>query len=109
MQRYGQHWDSTIDPADLSDHFYLDIGKETCPTGVSRVGGPGLLALRLGADQVSPVPPPGQQTLLWRRCCLDSYAAWIQQQHPPRSAPPKQQFYPISLLYNTGSLTLETC
>ncbi|KAL4911913.1 hypothetical protein BDW62DRAFT_195899 [Aspergillus aurantiobrunneus] len=36
MQRFGQHWDSTIDPADLSDHFYLDIGKETCPTGASR-------------------------------------------------------------------------
>ena len=108
MQRFGQHWDNTIDPADLSDHFYVDIGKETCPTGASQVGGPGLLASQLNADPVSLVRPPGQQTLLWRRCCLDSYAAWIQQQHPPHSAPPKQQFYPISLLHDTGSLTLET-
>ncbi|KAL4960079.1 uncharacterized protein BDV14DRAFT_211863 [Aspergillus stella-maris] len=90
MQQFGQHWDNIIDPANLSDHFYVDIGKKTCPTGTSQVDG------------------PGQQTLLWRRCCLDSYAAWIQQQHPPQSAPPKQQFYPISLLHDTGSLTLET-
>ncbi|KAL4911744.1 hypothetical protein BDW62DRAFT_196343, partial [Aspergillus aurantiobrunneus] len=34
MQQFGQHWDSTIDPANLSDHFYLDIGKETCLTGM---------------------------------------------------------------------------
>ncbi|KAJ6045531.1 hypothetical protein N7499_003469 [Penicillium canescens] len=108
MQEFAQHWGNTIDESYLSDQFYIDIGKETCPTGPSRVGGVGLHASRLHSDgelRASPVVP---QTILWRRCCLESYTEWIGQQHPPGSSRPKQQFYPISLLHDTGSLTLET-
>ncbi|KAJ6047285.1 uncharacterized protein N7446_012119 [Penicillium canescens] len=68
MQEFAQHWGNTIDESYLSDQFYIDLGKETCPTGPSRVG-----AASSGI--------------------LTSKA---------------QQFYPISLLHDTGSLTLET-
>ncbi|KAJ6126119.1 hypothetical protein N7471_010612 [Penicillium samsonianum] len=35
-QEFAQHWGTTIDESYLSDQFYIDIGKETCPTGPSR-------------------------------------------------------------------------
>ncbi|KAB8239978.1 hypothetical protein BDV35DRAFT_386193 [Aspergillus flavus] len=50
----------------------------------------------------------GPRTALWRRYCLESYSEWIQQQQPRGSPPPRVQFYPTSLLQDTGSLTLET-
>jgi hypothetical protein len=108
MQQFSQHWDNAIDGSHLSDHSYVDIGKETCPNGLSRVGGVGLLASRLRSEWDPRLNLLAPQTLLWRRCCLDSYADWIGQQDPPESPRPKQQFYPISLLHDSGSLTLET-
>ncbi|KAJ5742295.1 hypothetical protein N7533_011704 [Penicillium manginii] len=50
MQEFAQHWGNTIDDSHLSDQFYVDIGKETCPTGPSRVGGVGLHASRYRSD-----------------------------------------------------------
>ncbi|KAJ6041645.1 hypothetical protein N7460_007035 [Penicillium canescens] len=108
MQEFAQHWGNTIDESHLSDQFYIDIGKETCPTGPSQVGGVGLNASRHRSDGEPRANQLVPQTILWRRCCLESYAEWIGQQHPPESSRPKQQFYPISLLYDSGSLTLET-
>ncbi|KAJ5288260.1 hypothetical protein N7508_011035 [Penicillium antarcticum] len=108
MQEFAQHWGNTIDESYLSDQFYIDIGKETCPTGASQVGGVGLLASRHRSDREPGANQLVPQTILWRRCCLESYAEWIGQQYPPESPRPKRQFYPISLLHDSGSLTLET-
>ncbi|KAJ5549853.1 hypothetical protein N7535_002204 [Penicillium sp. DV-2018c] len=108
MQQFTRHWDSAVDGSHLSDQSYIDIGKETCPDGLSRVADVGLLASRLGSDAQARPSLHLPQTLLWRRCCLDSFADWIGQQHPPECPRPKQQFYPNSLLHDTGSLTLET-
>ncbi|KAJ5100164.1 hypothetical protein N7532_007165 [Penicillium argentinense] len=108
MQQFARHWDNTIDGSHLSDHSYVDIGKETCPTGPARVGGVGLLASRLRSEGDPRAHLLAPQTLLWRRCCLDSYAEWMGQPHAPEFPPPKQQFYPISLLHDSGSMTLET-
>ncbi|KAJ6103951.1 hypothetical protein N7486_004173 [Penicillium sp. IBT 16267x] len=50
MQHFAQHWGNTIDESHLSDYFYVDIGKETCPTGPSRFGGVSLLASGFRSD-----------------------------------------------------------
>ncbi|KAE8383981.1 hypothetical protein BDV23DRAFT_192392 [Aspergillus alliaceus] len=71
IQLFQQHWNHASVSAYLSDQFYLDIGKETCPAGFSQIGNP------------------------------------IGQQQPYRSLYSWVQFYPISLLQDTGSLTLE--
>ncbi|KAL2807989.1 hypothetical protein BJX63DRAFT_436566 [Aspergillus granulosus] len=110
MQQFARHWGNVIEGSYLRDSCFVDIGKETCPTGPLWVGGVGLLASRLGSDQEPHADLLAPQTLLWRRCCLDSYAQWIgQQQLSQGSSRPRQQFYPISLLHDSGSLTLETC
>ncbi|KAJ6050763.1 uncharacterized protein N7446_010872 [Penicillium canescens] len=108
MQEFAQHWGNTIDESHLSNQFYIDLGKETCPAGRSQVGGGRLDASRHRSDGEPRANQLVPQTILWRRCCLESYAEWIGQQHPPEIPRPKQQFYPISLLHDTGSLTLET-
>jgi hypothetical protein len=74
MQEFAQHWGNTIDDSHLSDQFYVDIGKETCPTGPSRVGGVGLHASRHRSDAEPCINLLVPQTILWRRCCLESYA-----------------------------------
>ncbi|KAB8067037.1 hypothetical protein BDV29DRAFT_201086 [Aspergillus leporis] len=48
IQHFQQYWDNAIDEIYLTECFYYDIGKETCPTSLS-------------------------QTILWRRCCLETY------------------------------------
>lgn len=108
MQQFSRHRDNVIHGSHLSGHSYVDIGKETCPNGPSRVGGEGLLASRLRSEWDARPTLPTPQTLLWRRCCLDSYSEWIGQQDPPKSPVRSKQFYPISLLHDSGSLALET-
>lgn len=89
VQQFARHWDNAIDGSYLSDHSYIDIGKETCPNGLSRVGGAGLLGSRLRSEWDPRLDLLAPQTLLWRRCCLDSYAEWIGQQDPLESPRPK--------------------
>jgi hypothetical protein len=90
IKGFQQHWQNAVQETYLSEPFFYDIRKETCPTAVSE-------------------PSEGQpQTLLWRRCCLDAYSQWIHSKQPPDAPQALQRFYPISMLEDTGSLTLET-
>ena len=50
IQQFVRHWGNAINESHLSDHFYINIGKETCPTGPSQVAGVGLLASRACSD-----------------------------------------------------------
>ncbi|KAF9890020.1 hypothetical protein FE257_006700 [Aspergillus nanangensis] len=90
IEGFHQHWQRVIDESYLSDPFFYDIGKETC----------------LPATFDHPESQP--YTLLWRRCCLDAYSQWIHSQQPSDTPRAHQQFYPMSLLQDTGSMTLET-
>ncbi|KAE8371060.1 hypothetical protein BDV26DRAFT_303280 [Aspergillus bertholletiae] len=111
VQLFQRHWDCISDQVYQSNRLYLDIGKETCPAGLSRVGSTAQFST-LGPDPGSAsfsADDAGPRTVLWRRYCLESYSEWIQQQQPRGSPPPRVQFYPTSLLQDTGSLTLEMC
>ncbi|KAE8383988.1 hypothetical protein BDV23DRAFT_192381 [Aspergillus alliaceus] len=79
VQLFQQHWNHASVSAYLLDQFYLDIGKETCPAGID----PARESLYPGN--------PGPQTVVWQRCCLESYTEWIGQQQPHRL--PCSRFY----------------
>lgn len=73
------------------DRFYVDIGKETCPSN----------------------PRPGTvgesaHVFLWRRCCLESYMKWQYDDKLPANNGPGQQYYPQSMLWEAGCLTSVT-
>lgn len=87
---FQQHWQNAINEVYLAEPFFYDLGKETCPTTVREL------------SEGSP------QTLLWRRCCLDAYSQWIHSKQPADAPHALQRFYPMSMLEDTGSLTLET-
>ncbi|EAU29224.1 predicted protein, partial [Aspergillus terreus NIH2624] len=89
MAGFQQHWQNAINEDYLAEPFFYDLGKETCPTTASE----------------RERPP---QSLLWRRCCLNAYSQWIHSKQPADAPHALQHFYPISMLEDTGSLTLET-
>uniref|UniRef100_A0A093UKY7 Uncharacterized protein n=1 Tax=Talaromyces marneffei PM1 TaxID=1077442 RepID=A0A093UKY7_TALMA len=67
MQWFYGFWDHAVDLSYTSANFYFDIGKEVCPAGPSYI-----------AIEGEPTEEEdAAQTLMWKRCCLDSYAAWI--------------------------------
>ncbi|KAE8357180.1 hypothetical protein BDV27DRAFT_151524 [Aspergillus caelatus] len=91
VQLFQRYWDCVSDQTYQSDRLYLDIGKETCPAGLSRVGSTAQFST-LGPDPGSAsfsTDDAGPRTVLWRRCCLESYSKWIQQQQSRGSPPPR--------------------
>ncbi|KAL5366723.1 hypothetical protein BJX96DRAFT_183344 [Aspergillus floccosus] len=89
MTGFQQHWQNAVNEDVLAEPFFYDLGKETCLTTASE----------------RERPP---QSLLWRRCCLNAYSQWIHSKQPADAPHALQHFYPISMLEDTGSLTLET-
>ncbi|EDN04950.1 predicted protein [Histoplasma mississippiense (nom. inval.)] len=59
-KRFLHRWELAVDPQFIEEEF-IDIGKEICP--------PQSYLATQQADQI-----PG--TVLWRRCCLQSFARW---------------------------------
>ncbi|KAF9882990.1 hypothetical protein FE257_004360 [Aspergillus nanangensis] len=90
IEGFQGHWQRAINESYLSDLFFYDLGKETC----------------LPATFDHPDSQP--HTLLWRRCCLDAYSQWIHRQQLSDAPQAHEQFYSMSLLQDTGSMTLET-
>ncbi|KAF9890022.1 hypothetical protein FE257_006702 [Aspergillus nanangensis] len=90
IEGFQQHWQRAIDESYLSDLFFYDLGKETCLPAIFNH------------------PESQPYTLLWRRCCLEAYSQWIHGQQPSDTPRAHEQFYPMSLLQDTGSMTLET-
>lgn len=102
MTRFQKHWNSVVVFQYITPNFFYDIGKETCPQQPSYVVG---RASETG--EVNNLPRAQAETLLWKRCCQDSFIKWVQSE--PRNEDTHQEaFYPFSLLHSTGSLTVET-
>ena len=106
-RRFNRHWQSAVDESQLSEKFFVDVGKESCPTGESRIGRPGLACF--GDLQEHYVGP---RTALWRRCCLESYVEWMKRWTPTHNeaqhTTPKEDFYPMAMMKDSGSMILET-
>ncbi|KAI8676082.1 hypothetical protein NCS56_00495100 [Fusarium sp. Ph1] len=105
MARFQNYWVNAIDDRYITADFYFDIGKETCPQQASQVASSvNRQTSNADADGFASIPAG---TLLYKRCCLQSYAHLIQNVSTAEETQ-KQVFYPFSMLYDTGSLTVET-
>ncbi|KAH8654320.1 hypothetical protein BGZ61DRAFT_435165 [Ilyonectria robusta] len=103
VSRFKEYWVKAIDENHITPDFYLDIGKETCPRQASQV----VPWSQLAAEAMDDLRDKRAESLIYRRCCLESYA--FQAQHGSADeASQKQAFYPFSMLQDTGSLTIET-
>ena len=109
MTRFQNCWTQAIDERYVTPDFYFDIGKEVCPPQASHIAA-------AAQDVESPNEHRGHgnetsiapaETLLWKRCCLESYATSLQHAET-RDLTRKQVFYPFSMLHDSGSLTIET-
>ncbi|PNP55221.1 hypothetical protein FNYG_15524 [Fusarium nygamai] len=104
ISKFEQYWTSAIDNSHTTTDLYFDIGKETCPPQPSQV----VPWSQLAAGIIDDPPQKQAETLLYRRCCLESYAFQIKNRHADDRGTQKQIFYPFSMLQDTGSLTIET-
>ncbi|EGU73900.1 hypothetical protein FOXB_15591, partial [Fusarium oxysporum f. sp. conglutinans Fo5176] len=105
MARFQSYWTHAIDEEYVTAEFYFDVGKETCPEQASQAASFGDDAIGDGDVNNSTCVPVG--TLLYKRCCLQSYAHLAQNDVSAQETE-KQMFYPFSMLHDTGSLTIET-
>ncbi len=90
---FQRYWTRGVNEAYISANIFYDIGKETCPrqTYLPTCNTDGCMAA---------------QTLLWKRCCLDSYHDWFRSREP--KSPCKTEFYPRAMLGETASMGIET-
>ena len=108
--RFRSYWTHAIDESFITSETFFDIGKETCPRQFS------FSYLPTGSSETNeaeahnttdPLENAAAETLLWKRCCLESYINSVQ--HTSNGDPTqKQTFYPFSMLHETGSLTIES-
>jgi hypothetical protein len=110
MTRFSKYWHSAVDEDYVTSDFYFDIATEICPTQASRVASsvpkPNIQAEADGDDDGAEVDRSAE-TLLWKRCCLESWKSWMQR-NPATDPTQKEVFYPLSMLQDSGSLTIET-
>jgi hypothetical protein len=104
MSRFEQYWTSAIDNSHTTADLYFDIGRETCPQQPSEV----VTWSQLATGIIDDPPEKRAETLLYWRCCLESYAFQVSNRYTDDKGTPKQVFYPFSMLQDTGSLTIET-
>ncbi|KAH7109785.1 hypothetical protein EDB81DRAFT_849298 [Dactylonectria macrodidyma] len=103
VSRFQEYWANAIDESHITADLYFDIGKETCPQQASKV----MPWSQLAAEAIDGPTDRRAETLLYRRCCLESYA-FQALDGSTDEAKQKQVFYPFSMLRDTGSLTIET-
>ncbi|RBR24094.1 uncharacterized protein FIESC28_03093 [Fusarium coffeatum] len=104
MTRFRNYWTSAVDERYTTPEVYFDIGKETCPQQASQV----VPWSQLAAGVMESPIEKRAETLLYRRCCLESYACQVKNRLAKDGGTQKQVFYPFSMLRDTGSLTIET-
>jgi len=92
MTRLQTYWGEVVDEAYMSDDFYFDVGKETCPRQTY-----------LSTEDVGNSLPA--EILLWKKCCLDSYYNWCR--NGEKLDPCQQTLYPTALLRDTVSMGVE--
>ncbi|KAL7903984.1 hypothetical protein GGI35DRAFT_484874 [Trichoderma velutinum] len=101
--RFEDYWTNAIDESHIAADLYIDIGKETCPRQASRV----TPLNQPAAEEDNDLGEAEAETLLYKRCCLESYASWAARSLPDEESK-KQVFYPFTMLRDSGSLTIET-
>jgi hypothetical protein len=103
-ERFYKYWNHGVLDSYTTSEFYFDIGKEVCPSALSSV----IMGEGPSSPDCESHVSSDMQSLLWKRCCLDSYATWIQDAHGPVNDGHQKVFYPTSMLHDSGSLTIET-
>ncbi|KIX01148.1 uncharacterized protein Z518_08873 [Rhinocladiella mackenziei CBS 650.93] len=104
MTRFSQYWFGAVNEEYVTSNFYFDMATEICPTQASRVAS----SIRVPDTQAElDDHRDHSETLLWKRCCLENWKSWIQQ-GPAQDSTGKEVFYPLSILQDSGSLTVET-
>ncbi|KID83860.1 AT hook, DNA-binding motif protein [Metarhizium guizhouense ARSEF 977] len=106
VSRFNDYWSRSIDSDYITDEFYLDVGKETCPMQASRTKEVSLESAG-AAHEPRAEPNAEAETLLYKRCCLESYASDMRHSSTAEHTQ-KEVFYPFSMLHKSGSLTIET-
>ncbi|KAL7903798.1 hypothetical protein GGI35DRAFT_491555 [Trichoderma velutinum] len=101
--RFEDYWTNAIDESHIAADLYIDIGKETCPRQASRV----TPLNQPAAEEDNDLGEAEAETLLYKRCCLESYTSWAAGSLPDEESK-KQVFYPFTMLRDSGSLTIET-
>ncbi|KAM6506746.1 hypothetical protein FALCPG4_018840 [Fusarium falciforme] len=104
VSRFQTYWASAIDESHTITDVYYDVGKETCPQQASQV----VPWSQLAAGVIDDPTEKRAETLLYRRCCLESYAFQVGNGSTDDQGTQKQVFHPFSMLRDTGSLTIET-
>ncbi|EKJ68583.1 hypothetical protein FPSE_11241 [Fusarium pseudograminearum CS3096] len=104
MTRFRNYWTSAVEESHTTTERYFDIGKETCPQQTSQI----VPWSQLAAGIMDSPTEKRAETLLYRRCCLESYASQAENRSTDNRGIQKQVFYPFSMLRDTGSLTIET-
>ncbi|KAH7186861.1 hypothetical protein DER44DRAFT_858398 [Fusarium oxysporum] len=104
ITRFRNCWTSAVDESYTTTELYFDIGKETCPQQASQV----VPWSQLAAGVMDSPTEKRAETLLYRRCCLESYASQVENRSTDDRGTQKQVFYPFNMLRDTGSLTIET-
>ncbi|KAI8648040.1 hypothetical protein NCS55_01502200 [Fusarium keratoplasticum] len=104
VSRFQKYWTSAVDESHTTTDVYFDVGKETCPQQASQV----VPWSQLAAGAIEDPTEKRAETLLYRRCCLESYGLQVNSGSAGDQETQKQVFYPFSMLRDTGSLTIET-
>ena len=84
---------SSTTPALSPDSFFVDVGKEVCPSPHATA-----------ATAHSPLDEQ-PQILLWKRCCLEKFMHWMYDGSPPAIGGRGQQFFNQNMLRDACSLT----
>jgi hypothetical protein len=79
LSRFQKHWAYAVDEAYVTDEFYFNIGKETCPQQASHVAS---LKEATTAGPATQGQAAAAETLLYKRCCLEAYLE--QERNGPR-------------------------
>lgn len=90
ITRFQSFWQSAVNETYMSREIYFDIGKETCPTATYL------------AEQAAIGQP---EVLIWKRCCLDSYYQWCQDEKGSLRTPIQ---YPTAMLQDSCAMGIET-
>jgi hypothetical protein len=89
MARLGRYWGTVVDEDYISSQLYFDLGLETYP----------------GQDLSAADPDSPAETLLWKRCCLESFHSWLRA--GDEAAACRQTVYPAALLQDSVSMGIE--
>ncbi|KAH7341167.1 hypothetical protein BKA66DRAFT_448341 [Pyrenochaeta sp. MPI-SDFR-AT-0127] len=98
--RFDKYWTEAVTERYITSDAYLDVGKEVCSAQESHVAP--INEAEDGEDETLAT------TLMWKRCCLETYSEWMQGWHGQEADGHQRVFYPFSMLHDSGSLTIET-